>query len=146
MAGNDDDPPAVDILHATVDPLTAIHTSPIDTTGKSKSNMDWITHSFPLIATSTVTALSFGDLPIKRKGDACYGAAFDNVIAIAAAEPEPATMLLSGASRMGLTRKESSEEKNNLEISAPEDKGYSSLWGEKQPPFSPSSPFGRFQR
>lgn len=102
MAGNDDGPPKVKTLQATVDPLAAIHSFTFDTTGKSNTNMGWITQSFSFIATSTTTTLSFGDLSINVNGGEYYGAALDNVIVEAAPVPEPATMLLFGAGLMGL--------------------------------------------
>ena len=60
-----------------------------DTSGKSFSNMGWVTHNYSFTATSTSTTLSFTSLD-----GTPFGPALDNV-RVATAVPVPAGMLLA---------------------------------------------------
>lgn len=89
MAGNPDDqsdPVKTMQVGLSQGPLLTF-----DTTGKTRSDMGWVTKSFEFIAAGVSSQLTFASL-----NDSAYGAALDNISVIAVPEPESFAMLLAG--------------------------------------------------
>lgn len=83
-----------------------------DSTGRSASNMGWVTRIFDFAATGASTTLTFASLDLQEAaacsnanlgtGPACYGAALDNVqvnllAPLVVGVPEPSSVALLGA-------------------------------------------------
>ncbi|MBN8454003.1 choice-of-anchor C family protein [Accumulibacter sp.] len=98
MAGNTDGGPAMKLLQVVAGNEQAQFS--FDQSGRSRSNMGWLDHSFQFTADTAQTTLSFSAL----NGACCYGAALDNVRITAEQNdaPEPASALLVGLSLAGL--------------------------------------------
>jgi choice-of-anchor C domain-containing protein len=98
MAGNTDGGPATKLLQVVAGNEQAQFS--FDQSGRSRTNMGWVDHSFQFTADTAQTTLSFSAL----NGTCCYGAALDNVRVTAEQNdaPEPASALLVGLSLAGL--------------------------------------------
>jgi choice-of-anchor C domain-containing protein len=88
MAGNPDGLPATKTLNVSVGNVSNMPFS-FDTTGKTRSNMGWVTQSLTFTATGTTSYLTFTSTTPNY-----YGPALDNVRVNSV--PEPSLMLLLG--------------------------------------------------
>jgi choice-of-anchor C domain-containing protein len=89
LAGNTDGSPTIKEMRVSAGGNSADFS--FDITGKSLSNMGWVSKSWDFTATGTTTTLSFLNLV-----DTAYGPALDNVSVIALSPPsipEPSSML-----------------------------------------------------
>ena len=89
LAGNPDGNPTIKEMRVSAGGSSADFS--FDTTGKSRSNMGWVSNSWDFTATGTTTTLSFLNLV-----DTPYGPALDNVSVIALSPPsipEPSSVL-----------------------------------------------------
>jgi choice-of-anchor C domain-containing protein len=75
LAGNPQGPPTIKPL--TVSAGAVVQNYTFDTTGKSTSNMGWVTNQFTFIAQGPATTLSF--VSDTTGLGCCFGAALDNV-------------------------------------------------------------------
>ena len=76
LAGNPQGPPAVKPLQVSAGAVVQNYT--FDTTGKTLSDMGWVTHQLTFTASGPTTTLSF--VSDTTGLGCCYGAALDNVI------------------------------------------------------------------
>jgi len=82
LAGNTDYSPTIKEMRVSAGGNSADFS--FDITGKSRSNMGWVSKSWGFTATGTTTTLSFLNLV-----DTPYGPALDNVSVIALSSPPP---------------------------------------------------------
>ncbi len=82
LAGNTDYSPTIKEMRVSAGGNSADFS--FDITGKSRSNMGWVSRSWGFTATGTTTTLSFLNLV-----DTPYGPALDNVSVIALSSPPP---------------------------------------------------------
>lgn len=96
LAGNAEGGGSLKLLDVGV---TGVHTFSFDSTGRSPSNMGWVTEGFSFVATNASSTLYFQGY----SKNSAWGAALDNV-SVTAAVPEPANyaMLAAGLGLMGL--------------------------------------------
>ncbi|WP_442907843.1 choice-of-anchor C family protein [Janthinobacterium sp. GW460P] len=78
--------------------VTGVHTFTFDSTGRSHSNMGWVTQGFSFIATAANSTLYFQG----SSQNGAWGAALDNVSVTAVPEPTTYAMLAAGLGLMGL--------------------------------------------
>ena len=73
-----------------------------DTTGKSTTNMGWVSNSWDFTANSTTTTLEFIDLTNSFLTNSFAGPALDNVSVIALSPPPTPTPIPEPSSVLGL--------------------------------------------
>ena len=95
LAGNPDGNPTIKEMRVSAGGSSADFS--FDTTGKSRSNMGWVSKSWGFTATGTTTTLSFLNL-----ADTAYGPALDNVSVIALSPPPTPTSIPEPSSMLGL--------------------------------------------
>jgi len=95
LAGNPDGNPTIKEMRVSAGGSSADFS--FDTTGKSRSNMGWVSNSWDFTATGTTTTLSFLNLV-----DTPYGPALDNVSVIALSPPPPPSPIPEPSSVLGL--------------------------------------------
>ncbi len=93
LAGNPQGPPTVKPL--TVSAGAVVQNYTFDTTGKSPSNMGWVTQQFTFVAEGSATTLSF--VSDTTGLGCCYGAALDNVVVQLVSAPPAAAVPLNWA-------------------------------------------------
>ena len=102
LAGNPDNGPTIKTIGVTIGG-SGLKTFTFDSTGKSHSDMGWITESFYYTATGS-SDLTFQSLTIGPPGNetfAAYGPALDNVSVTAVPEASTWAMLLLGFMGVG---------------------------------------------
>jgi choice-of-anchor C domain-containing protein len=77
LAGNPGAGPTIKPLAVTVDGVT--HNYTFDITGKTATNMGWVTETFTFVATSTSATINFVSDVLESGGPLNAGAALDNV-------------------------------------------------------------------
>lgn len=95
LAGNTDYSPTIKEMRVSAGGNSADFS--FDITGKSRSNMGWVSKSWGFTATGTTTTLSFLNLV-----DTPYGPALDNVSVIALSPPPTPTSIPEPSSMLGL--------------------------------------------
>ena len=97
LAGNPDNGPTVKTIGVTIGG-SAQQIFTFDTTGKSHSNMGWITESFLYTATGTsvITFESLTQGPVGNEGFAAFGPTLDNVSVTAVPEASTWAMMMLG--------------------------------------------------
>ena len=95
LAGNTDGSPTIKEMRVSAGGNSADFS--FDITGKSRSNMGWVSKSWGFTATGTTTTLSFLNL-----ADTAYGPALDNVSVIALSPPPTPTSIPEPSSMLGL--------------------------------------------
>ena len=93
MAGNPAGPPTIKPLQVSAG--AAVQNYTFDTTGKSVSNMGWVTNQFTFTASGLATTLTFTSDTTGQ--GCCYGAALDNVHVQLIARPSGSAAPLSWA-------------------------------------------------
>lgn len=95
LAGNAEGGGSLKLVDAGV---TGVHTFTFDSTGRSPSNMGWVSEGFSFIATAASSTLYFQG----NNKNSVWGAALDNVSVTAVPEPSTYAMLAAGLGLMGL--------------------------------------------
>lgn len=95
MAGNYGAPPVIKPLAVTINGVTSNFT--FDTTGKSATNMGWVTHTLSFVATASSSTINFVSDVSASGGTLNAGAALDNVQIFAASVFTPATIPIDWA-------------------------------------------------
>ena len=104
MAGNPDDSDKVKTVQVGLSqqPLYTFNT-----TGRTRTDMGWVTQSFTFTAVATSSTLHFASVQ-----DSAYGVALDNISVTAVPEPETYAMRLAGLGLIGtLARRRKSSSK-----------------------------------
>ena len=98
LAGNPDNGPTVKTVDLFVD-LTSYGTRTFDVTGKTRSNMGWVTESFLFTAVSNSETITFRSDPTDN--NTFFGPALDNVSVTAVPLPAALPLFASGLAGLG---------------------------------------------
>ncbi|MCA2719617.1 MAG: choice-of-anchor C family protein [Microcystis sp. M169S2] len=100
LAGNPNASPIIKEMRVSAGGSSADFS--FDTTGKSRSNMGWVSNSWDFTANSTTTTLEFIDLTNSFLTNSFAGPALDNVSVIALSPPPTPTPIPEPSSVLGL--------------------------------------------